>query len=155
MTSTPARAPSSWSDKFALGFAPMDRVHMDFLHAVDALLRADDAGMAAALEVVEAHTRQHFDEEERWMMETAFPARECHADEHAAVMRSVEGVRERVAGGDLDAARTLGAALLDWFPAHADYMDAALAHWMCKLLHGGTPIVLRRSAPNSQLPTED
>jgi hemerythrin len=133
----------------------MDRVHMEFLNAVDALLRAHDNGMAAALEQVEAHTRQHFDEEERWMVETAFPARECHAEEHAAVMRSILGVRERVASGDVEAARTLGAALLDWFPAHADYMDAALAHWMCKLHHGGTPVVLRRSPANSHLPTEE
>lgn len=130
-----------------LGFTPMDIVHTEFLAAVDALIHTPDQYVAAALAALERHTREHFEAEERWMDETAFPARECHADEHAAVLRSVVGVGERVARGDLGVARTLGSALRDWFPGHADYMDAALAHWMCKLRHGGKPVVLRRHLP--------
>ena len=34
--------------------------------------------------------------------------------------------------------------LLAWFPGHADYLDSALAHWMCKQRLGGKPVVLRR-----------
>ena len=79
------------------------------------------------------------------MAETEFPARKCHADEHAAVLRSIEGVRERVvAHRDHATARRLSRALADWFPGHADYLDAALAHWMCKRRFGGKPIVVRR-----------
>jgi hemerythrin len=132
------------ADDMQLGFAPMDEVHAEFLSAVDALIQAPDESVPPLLAELERHTRGHFEAEERWMDETAFPARKCHADEHAAVLRSVVGVGARVARGDLAAARTLGKALRDWFPAHADYMDAALAHWMCKLRHGGTPVVVRR-----------
>lgn len=129
-----------------LGFGPMDEVHVEFVTAVEALLRAPDGEVGVAFSALERCTREHFEAEERWMAETDFPARECHADEHAAVLRSVVGVGERVASGEFEPARTLAAALLDWFPAHADYMDAALAHWMCKLRFGGKPVVLRRSA---------
>ena len=64
-------------------------------------------------------------------------------------MKSIEGVRRRVAQGDADAARRLARALADWFPGHADYMDAALAHWMCKQRLGGKPVVVRRHKPET------
>lgn len=137
-------APASWHDDLRLGFKPMDDTHEEFLSLLDALLAAPDEGIADALALVHAHSREHFSLEERWMAETGFPASDCHGDEHAAVLASMEGVGRRVASGDIAAARTLARALADWFPGHADYLDSALAHWMCKRTMGGTPVVLRR-----------
>jgi len=65
------------------------------------------------------------------------------------VLTSIKGVRRRVAAGETEAARWLARALAAWFPGHADYMDAALAHWMCKQRLGGKPIVVRRHMPAS------
>ena len=79
--------------------------------------------------------------------ETDFPARECHIDEHAAVMRSVEKVRELLAQGQCGPCRRLADELARWFPGHADYLDSALAHWMCKKRLGGKPVVIRRALP--------
>jgi hemerythrin len=60
-------------------------------------------------------------------------------------MASIVGVRQRVDAGDTSAViRSLAQALADWFPGHADYLDSALAHWMCKRRWGGKPVVLRR-----------
>jgi hemerythrin len=135
----------AWQDSFLLGFTSMDQVHEEFIALVNALGRCGDNELQTAMDALLIHTREHFDEEERWMAETEFPPRKCHADEHAAVRRSIEGVRERVAThGDHAAARRLSSALADWFPGHADYLDAALAHWMCKRRFGGKPIVVRR-----------
>jgi hemerythrin len=135
---------ASWHEDLRLGYAPMDATHEEFLGLVDALLTAPDAAVAEVLAAVHAHTREHFGTEERWMDETGFPARDCHRDEHAAVLASMEGVGRKVAAGDVEAARRLARALAEWFPGHADYLDSALAHWMCKRTMGGTPVVLRR-----------
>lgn len=140
----PPRA-AAWHDDLKLGYGPIDDVHDEFLALLDALLGASDADMAGSLEAVHQHSRQHFALEEAWMEETDFPARGCHADEHAAVLASMEGVARRVAGGDFEAGRRLARALADWFPGHAEYLDAALAHWMCKKRLGGKPVVLRRA----------
>ena len=136
--------PASWHDDLRLGFAPMDATHEEFLALVDALLAAPDAAIADALAAVHAHSLEHFAAEERWMDETGFPAAECHRNEHAAVLASMEGVGRKVAAGNVDAARRLAQALTEWFPGHADYLDSALAHWMCKKTMGGKPVVLRR-----------
>ena len=138
-----------WHDGMLLGHPPMDAVHEEFVLCVDAVLQARDAVIVATLEALATHTREHFDVEEGWMAATAFPARACHTAEHEAVMKSIEGVRRRAAQGDAHAARRLARALADWFPGHADYMDAALAHWMCKQRLGGKPVVVRRHMPES------
>jgi hemerythrin-like metal-binding protein len=133
-----------WHDGYLLGYTPMDHVHEEFVELVGRLQTAADEELPALLEAFVTHAKAHFDQEDRWMNETSFPARECHINEHAAVMRSVLAVRERLAQGDHTMCRELAAELAGWFPGHADYLDSALSHWMCKLRLGGKPVVLRR-----------
>jgi hemerythrin len=150
-TLAPVATAATLHDDLRLGWNPMDAVHDEFVELVDALLAAPDATLAAALAAVHRHSREHFASEERWMQETDFPARGCHADEHAAVLGSVAGVERKVADGDFEAGRRLARALADWFPGHVDYLDSALAHWMCHKRLGGQPVVLRRPAITANL----
>lgn len=136
---------AQWHDDLKLGFEPMDDIHEEFLELVSALLGASDEDMPEVLKALHAHSREHFAAEEHWMEETTFPAAACHRDEHAAVLASMGGVTNRVMAGDFEAGRRLARALAEWFPNHADYLDSALAHWMCKKRLGGKPIVLRRA----------
>jgi hemerythrin-like metal-binding protein len=140
-TSEPALG---WSDAFVLGHEPMDATHREFVALVRAMQSGPEAALAGLVADFEAHARRHFEEEDRWMLETGFPPRECHMDEHAAVLRSVVEVREVVARGEIAQVRRLADALADWFPRHADWLDSALAHWLCKRAYGGKPVVLRR-----------
>ncbi len=136
--------PLVWSDARLLGYGPMDESHREFVEVVSALVEADDEQLGACLDRVEAHLLDHFGQEDRWMRETAFPASECHIDEHAAVLRSLEEVKALCAVGERAVARHFGAELARWFPGHADYLDAALSHWMSKTRLGGKPVILRR-----------
>ncbi len=122
----------------------MDAVHREFVDTVQALQTAQDADLPRCLESFVAHARSHFETEDRWMVETDFPARACHIEEHAAVLASVEQVRQLLAQGNLTECRRLADELARWFPGHADYLDSALSHWICKQRLGGTPVVLRR-----------
>ena len=141
----PTPGASGWPPDSRLGYGALDEMHEEFVMLVDALLAVGDDALAGALGAVEHHCRAHFASEERWMAETAFPARGCHSKEHAAVLASIEGVGRRVAAGDYVAGRRIARALADWFPGHADYLDSALAHWLCTRRLGGQPVVLRRS----------
>jgi len=133
-----------WSDALLVGYPPMDNIHREFVETVKALLNATDADLPRRLDAFAEHARRHFGEEDRWMVETDFPASECHIDEHAAVMRSVEQVRYLLERGDSSECRRLARELMRWFPGHADYLDSALAHWMSKRRFGGKPVVLKR-----------
>ena len=137
-------APLAWGDQYLLGYGPIDEVHEEFVTLVGQMQTAPDAELPALLDRFAEHLQQHFDMENTWMVETEFPPRDCHIDEHAAVMKSVGEVREILAEGHFDVARDLVAALAKWFPQHADQLDSALAHWMFKRQMGGKPVVIRR-----------
>ena len=78
------------------------------------------------------------------MRETGFPPGDCHIDEHAAVLRSAAEVEPLVAAGHVAVGRSFVEELARWFPGHADYLDSALAAWMCKRQYGARPVVLHR-----------
>lgn len=137
-------SPFPWSDTYLLGYPPMDETHREFVTIVEALL-SSGADAAALLERFAEHAERHFSQEREWMESTDFPAAECHANEHDAVMNSVRGVMEQAKAGDTSRVASLAQALKDWFPGHADYMDASLAQWMAKRKMGGVPVVLRRN----------
>ena len=135
----------TWGDHLLMGYAPMDDIHQEFVDLISQLETADDAQLPALLQAMEVHLQHHFAEEDLWMNSTAFPPRDCHIDEHAAVLKSVAEVREKLAQGDVAVCRSLIAALADWFPGHATHLDSALAHWLFKQRFGGKPVVIRRS----------
>lgn len=144
--------PLAWSDALVLGHPPMDGVHEEFVELLGRLRAAADADALPLFEQLAAHTRAHFELENRWMRETEFPPRDCHIDEHAAVLRSFDEVREVAIRGDIAEVRRLAGALADWFPGHADYLDSALAAWLCQRRHGGTPVVIRRGIAPAEAP---
>lgn len=135
----------TWDDRYLLGHPAMDDTHQEFVSCVQALLSAPDAQLPASLDAFARHAHAHFGEEDRWMTESAFPAADCHKDEHARVLASVAEVQAALAAGDSELVRELARALQEWFPAHADYLDSALAQWLVKRSHGGAPLVFRRT----------
>lgn len=134
-----------WSDRLLLGYAEMDAEHRDFVIRVQALQQAEPAQVAERLAAFAEHARRHFGAEDAWMLDTDFPARDCHIDEHAAVLKSVEEVQALVAQGNTAIVRSLADELARWFPGHADYLDSALAAWMAKRRWNAKPVVLRRN----------
>ncbi|HCN71969.1 MAG TPA: hemerythrin [Pusillimonas sp.] len=147
-TDTPA-ASLTWTDKFLVGYEPFHDTHREFVEIVDALLKVPEGEMLAHLYKLIQHSEAHFAQEEHYMETTAFPARECHANEHAGVLNSMREVAQYVEnGGDASEIRRLSVALADWFPGHTDYLDASLAQWVAKKQLGAVPIVVRRGVAN-------
>jgi hemerythrin-like metal-binding protein len=136
-----------WSDARLLGFTPMDDVHEEFYEIALRLVTCTDTNALAAIDEFEKHAVSHFEQEDEWMRTTNFPPRDCHIEEHAAVLKSVGEVKAAVEAGQInaDVVHDLGMHLFSWFPGHADYLDSALAAWMTKQTMGGKPVVLRRT----------
>jgi hemerythrin len=139
--------PMVWQESFLTGYAAMDTTHREFVDCVAALQTAADTDLEARLAAFADHAVRHFAEEHQWMEGSAFPATECHVDEHMKVLASVREVQEilRATPERRQVVRDLAQALVEWFPGHADYMDASLSHWMSQRAHGGAPMVLRRN----------
>lgn len=137
------QAPMQWGVDYTLGYDPMDDIHDEFIELLEQLQTATDEQLPERLEQMEQHLQAHFEQENTWMEQTAFPARQCHIDEHAAVLKSVAEVRALLTEGKIQICRELTHALADWFPGHTTHLDSALAHWMGKDRLGGKPMVFR------------
>ena len=81
-------APPASDRAQALGFGPMDRVHGELDVLLQRAATCAEAELPGLLAEVDAHLREHFALEDGWMRETQFPPRDCHIDEHAAVLKS-------------------------------------------------------------------
>lgn len=143
----PANSASfTWTDARLLGYKPMDDIHEEFYRVTQGLLIADESTVLEALKAFQRHAVEHFEQEDQWMRSTEFPPRDCHIEEHEAVLKSTREVIEMVSDGraGLPLVHDFAVYLFQWFPGHADYLDSALAAWMSKQTFGGKPIVLRR-----------
>ena len=138
-----------WGDHLLMGHGPMDELHQEFVQLIALLQTAEDSELPSLLQAMQTHLQHHFAEEDQWMLSTGFPPRDCHIDEHAAVLKSVAEVRVKLAEGNVALCRDLTKALVDWFPGHATHLDSALAHWLSKQRFGGKPVVIRRNILSS------
>lgn len=121
-----------WSDALALQHPQLDQTHEEFvalLGELQALLADGEADPLPLYARLLAHTEAHFGMEEGWMAATGFAPDNCHSRQHAMVldvMRQVQVHCHREA--DLAPLRNLATELVNWFPAHAEMMDAALVY---------------------------
>ena len=116
-----------WSAQFDLGVAYMDATHREFLDLADALQGASDADFPALFARLQVHTRQHFENEERLMKASRFPAIGEHNSEHLRVLGELAHFARGVAAGRLGLARQYVQGQPAWFDTHLATMDAALA----------------------------
>lgn len=132
--------------EIVLGFDPMDEVHAHFEIQLATSLACPDDRLLQCIGELTEHLKHHFAAEDVWMRDSDFPPAQCHIDEHAAVLQSAQEVLPLVAQGRLSVGRAFVRELANWFPAHADHLDSALAAWMSKQRFGGKPVVIKRSA---------
>lgn len=116
-----------WSDALSLSMPVMDRTHEEFVELLALVEQADDASLLRHWQGLIEHTVAHFGQEDDWMRATGFAPGNCHSTQHAVVLEVMRDSARRGARGELDWVRRIAAELADWFPNHAQTMDAGLA----------------------------
>ncbi|MDP2007395.1 MAG: hemerythrin domain-containing protein [Rubrivivax sp.] len=124
----------TWTPTLALQQPRMDDTHREFvdlLNGVDLALADEGSALAQALDDFVRHTEAHFAQEDDWMQQVGFDTQNCHSFQHAQVLELVREVRRRLhEDADVDVVRALVPALAEWFPIHAQSMDAGLVQSM-------------------------
>jgi len=116
-----------WTEKLLTGDARMDQTHQEFADQLAELLATPAADQLPLYEAFVAHTVAHFAQEDRWMLATGFTASNCHTDQHAMVLETMQAVIKHYQSGETDIINRMGEALGEWFGQHAQSMDAGLA----------------------------
>jgi hemerythrin-like metal-binding protein len=116
-----------WSPAPCVGDDRMDDTHAEFVEQLNRLLATPTDQQLPLFHALQAHTVDHFAQEERWMLATGFAADNCHAAHHATILDTMRAVETHFVQGDADVITRLAEALAEWFPQHAASMDAGLA----------------------------
>ena len=124
-----------WSEALSLDLPLMDDTHREFVDLLAAVEAAADDAVIPAWRALIDHTQLHFDQEDRWMRETRFAAGNCHIVQHKVVLDVMREGLKRAEGGELELLRMMVGELAQWFPQHAQSMDAGLALHMRRCAH--------------------
>jgi hemerythrin-like metal-binding protein len=116
-----------WSEDLLTGDQRMDHTHKEFADQLNALMSTPAADQLPLYQAFLDHTVAHFAQEDRWMQATGFTASNCHSDQHAMVLETMQAVVTHYLKGETDIINRMGEALGEWFAQHAVSMDAGLA----------------------------
>lgn len=120
-------APLNWSTDLHTGDRRMDATHEEFVSMLNQILETPQDQQLPLYQDFLKHTVEHFAQEDRWMLATGFSADNCHAGQHATILETMRAVQVHYEGGDTEIITRLAEALAEWFPGHANSMDAGLA----------------------------
>lgn len=120
----------SWRDDLALGVDAIDSQHKELLTRFDLLLSACKQGkgrdeLLHLLNFLDEYVIQHFGDEERLQVSSAFPDYEAHRREHQAFIGRIAALKERMnsEGVQLDHVLDTNKLLLDWLIQHISVRD--------------------------------
>jgi len=136
-----------------LGDALLDREHAELFRLVGTLLDASGNEATAALDSLRTEMREHFGREDADLRRLGGNNAECHLDEHAAVLKSLDEVHSILGDTATPAATaqrlvaSLSLELLHWLPEHVSEMDANLAAVRSQSRFGGVPMRMVRRRP--------
>jgi hemerythrin len=130
-------------DRFLLGVPEMDDTHIEFVDLTNRIMQAPNDEFAQLYDRLIEHTHEHFEYEDRLMVQTKFPATAEHRDEHQRVLGELALFNKRVRSGLVAFGRNyIRGRMAEWFMLHAATMDSALA----------AHIKARQAAPPSRAP---
>jgi len=131
----------AWTDALALNQPTLDDTHREFVDALNAVDAARGQGLAAAQHALQGlieHSEAHFGQEDRWMAELGFDPATCHPAQHRQILEVLHEVMRRLQAEGEAALGLIDAmvpALAEWFPMHAQTMDAGLVQAMAERGH--------------------
>ncbi len=140
-----------WSGALELDFPIMDDTHHEFVELLAKVQDAPDDTLIEHWTNLIDHTDDHFGREDAWMLSTQFASGNCHTMQHKVVLQVMREGLQHGQDGDLKMIRVMAGELAQWFPLHAQAMDASLALHMRRV--DFDPITGQVKRPEA-LPTE-
>jgi hemerythrin len=134
-----------------IGHPQMDEDHEHFLVLIANVQAAPVDERLSAFDTLFAHARTHFAAEDEIMAPHDFASKECHVDEHRAVLVSFGEVRQALVDGRIDVLSSFLGQLAAWLPEHVDALDRQLAKFVFFKQTGGAPVLIRRLQPSESL----
>ncbi|MGR9014706.1 MAG: bacteriohemerythrin [Gammaproteobacteria bacterium] len=116
------------TDVVAVGYDLIDKDHDEFVDLLNRLDGADNQNFPALFRQLYEQTELHFERENQWMKQFAYPGETEHKGEHQRVLGEFKQFKSRVDKGLIAFGRSfVKDRLPQWFGLHVTTMDSALA----------------------------
>jgi hemerythrin len=126
-----------WTPALAVGVDAIDTQHQELFHRVNALLVAiggqrQEREVLGTLAFLGDYVVRHFEDEERLMRETGYPALPVQLAEHQQLTTAFTRLRTKFARHGIDSvlAKDVESELCDWLVRHVQRTDRALGEWL-------------------------
>ncbi|GHV14620.1 hemerythrin [Fibrobacterales bacterium] len=123
-----------WTDELLTGNSMIDEQHKVLIKAIVDLLEASKSGnglneVKKTVDFLADYTNKHFREEEALQQKYAYPDIENHKKLHAAFVKVVEKIKERINANEslLTISIDVQRAVADWFVNHILREDKKVA----------------------------
>lgn len=125
----------AWGEELETGHALVDAQHQALVELVNVLqdaMRARDAeeALLSHLDALMRHTRDHFETEERLMVDAGYPSFADHKAKHDALLAKATVLVDATVGKGLPLSITLPDFVAFWVRHHIADEDLALIAWM-------------------------
>ena len=122
---------ATFSDDLRVGHEEIDRQHASLFDAVNRLHDAMRAGnsrqeQGEILGFLRAYTIEHFETEEAYMLETAYPELATHKARHDELVQQVNDLEMKYAAGSMTLSIMTMHFLKDWLAKHISEEDRKL-----------------------------
>ena len=126
---------AEFTDELRVGHGEIDRQHAALYDAVNRLHDALKTGrsrqeLGEILAFLRAYTVDHFQLEETFMQEKAYPKLEAHRALHQGLLRQVLELEEKYAAGSMTLSIMTMHFLRDWLNHHIQEEDRKLAAFL-------------------------
>ena len=123
-----------WNSRFETGIDLIDGQHKSLFEAVNRLAASLDSetrgeGVKESLDFLAKYTVDHFQMEEHFMGEMAYPGLAAHRAEHARLMNGVQVLQARLAQGQ-PMTRDVTTFYASWLKHHICGTDMAYVQFM-------------------------
>lgn len=127
----------AWDKSLDTGHTGMDADHKELAGLFNRLRDAAEnahgkAACAKVLDAIIAHTKAHFELEQRLMTRRRYPKTEQHAAEHAMLIRQALDFRQRFAADSAAASSDLMRFAEVWLAFHILFSDKELAAFLTR-----------------------
>ena len=118
----------AWSEGLTLGVDSIDQQHIESIELINRVADAVGVEFVSLFTQLQQHLQQHFEDEDRLMQQSGFPATAEHKGEHHRVLGELsQFTRQLEKGRSMMARAYVKERLPGWFTLHITTMDSALA----------------------------
>lgn len=108
----------------------MDRAHQHFTALLGALPMVSSTALPCLLNSLILNAREHFDQEERFMLVTDYPDYEAHRQEHQAILEKLEDFHQTIQKQTPLDALFVHRQMCLWKDEHQQVWDNPLAQYL-------------------------